>query len=316
MDKAEMLELYRQMVLIRLFEEKCEELYQKGKIGGFMHLYIGQEATGVGAVAARQPQDSLITGYRDHGIALAAGMSARTAMAEMLGRVTGCAKGKGGSMHLADINLKFWGGHAIVGAQIALAAGLAWADQFRQTAGCTLCFFGDGATNISYFHEALNLAAVWKLPVVFICENNKYGMWTPVEKVSAVTEIRRKASAYAIPSDSADGMDLLDVRAKTAAALAHCRAGNGPYFLEVHTYRYRGARTARRKRSASGRPRTRSASSRRCCWIPASPRPRSTASTTKSRRSWPTPCSSPRPRPSRTTVKSGPTSTWRIEWQS
>ena len=236
----ELLELYRQMVLIRLFEEKCEELYQKGKIGGFMHLYIGQEAVGVGAVSARQPQDSVITGYRDHGIALAAGMTARVAMAEMLGRVTGCSKGKGGSMHLADINLKFWGGHAIVGAQIALAAGLAWADKFQRREAATLCFFGDGATNISYFHEALNLAAVWQLPVVFICENNKYGMWTPIEKVSAVTEIRRKASAYAIPSDVADGMDLLDVRAKTAAALEHCRAGHGPYFLEVITYRFRG----------------------------------------------------------------------------
>ncbi len=240
LSRTEMLDLYKQMVLIRLFEEKCEELYQKGKIGGFMHLYIGQEAVGVGAVSARGPQDSVITGYRDHGIALAAGMSARSAMAEMLGKATGCSKGKGGSMHLADINLKFWGGHAIVGAQIALAAGLAWADQYRRTTGCTLCFFGDGATNISYFHEALNLAAVWKLPVVFICENNKYGMWTPIEKVSAVTEIRRKASAYAIPSETADGMDLLDVRAKTAAALEHCRSGHGPYFLEVITYRYRG----------------------------------------------------------------------------
>ncbi len=237
---TEMLELYKQLVLIRLFEEKCEELYQKGRIGGFMHLYIGQEAVGVGSVSARRPEDSLITGYRDHGIALAAGMTARVAMAEMLGRTTGCSKGKGGSMHLADINLKFWGGHAIVGAQIALAAGLAWADKYQRTSGVTLCYFGDGATNISYFHEALNLAAVWKLPVVFICENNKYGMWTPIERVSAVTEIRRKATAYDIPSDLVDGMDLLDVRAKTAAALAYCRSGQGPYFLEIMTYRYRG----------------------------------------------------------------------------
>jgi len=240
MDKAEMLELYKQMVVIRLFEEKCEELYQKGKIGGFMHLYIGQEATGVGAVSARQPQDNVITGYRDHGIAIACGMTARAAMAEMLGKATGCSKGKGGSMHLADKNLRYWGGHAIVGAQIALAPGLAWADQYQGSDGVTLCFFGDGATNIGYFHEALNWAAVYKLPVVFICENNKYGMWTPIEKVSAVTEMRQKACAYNIPTDLADGMDLLDVRAKTAAAIAHCRSGKGPYFLEVHTYRYRG----------------------------------------------------------------------------
>jgi pyruvate dehydrogenase E1 component alpha subunit len=143
-------------------------------------------------------------------------------------------------MHLADVNLKFWGGHAIVGAQIALGTGLAWADKVHGTGACTLCFFGDGATNIAYFHEALNLAAVWKLPVVFVCENNKYGMWTPIENVSAVTEMRRKAAAYAIPSDVADGMDLLGVRAKAEAAFAHCRAGQGPFFLEVLTYRYRG----------------------------------------------------------------------------
>ncbi|MDW8327336.1 MAG: pyruvate dehydrogenase (acetyl-transferring) E1 component subunit alpha [Anaerolineales bacterium] len=240
MDKTEMLELYKQMVVIRLFEEKCEELYQKGKIGGFMHLYIGQEATGVGAVSARRPQDNVITGYRDHGIAIACGMTARAAMAEMLGKATGCCKGKGGSMHLADKNLRYWGGHAIVGAQIALAAGLAWADKYRGSDAVTLCFFGDGATNIGYFHEALNWAAVYKLPVVFICENNKYGMWTPIEKVSAVTALRQKACAYNIPSDVADGMDLLDVRSKTEVAIAHCRAGNGPYFLEVLTYRYRG----------------------------------------------------------------------------
>jgi pyruvate dehydrogenase E1 component alpha subunit len=240
MEKAEMLELYKQMVIIRLFEEKCEELYQKGKIGGFMHLYIGQEATGVGAISARKPQDNVITGYRDHGAALACGMTARAAMAEMLGRATGCCKGKGGSMHLADKNLRYWGGHAIVGAQIALAPGLAWADKYQGSDGVTLCFFGDGATNIGYFHEALNWAAVYDLPVVFICENNKYGMWTPIEKVSAVTKMHEKASGYNIPTAEADGMDLLDVRAKTEAAMAHCRSGKGPYFLEIHTYRYRG----------------------------------------------------------------------------
>ena len=240
MDKSEMLKLYKQMVVIRLLEEKCEELYQKGKIGGFMHLYIGQEATGVGAISARRPSDNVITAYRDHGIALACGMSPRSILAEMLGKANGCSKGKGGSMHLADKSLHFWGGHAIVGAHLALATGLAWADQYRGSDAVTLCFFGEGASNISYFHESLNLAAVWKLPCVFICENNSYGMWTPVARASAVTEIRQKAAAYGMPSDSADGMDLLAVRAVTEKAIAHVRAGEGPYFLEIHTYRYRG----------------------------------------------------------------------------
>ncbi len=235
-----MLRLYKQMVVIRLLEEKCEELYQKGKIGGFMHLYIGQEATGVGAVSARQPHDNVITAYRDHGIAIACGMTSRSIMAEMLGKATGCSKGKGGSMHLADVKVKFWGGHAIVGAHLALATGLAWADKYRGSDAATICFFGEGASNISYFHESLNLAAVWKLPCLFICENNSYGMWTPVARASAVTEIRQKAAAYGMPSDYADGMDLLAVRAVTEKALAHIRAGNGPYFLEIQTYRYRG----------------------------------------------------------------------------
>ncbi|MBL8092895.1 MAG: pyruvate dehydrogenase (acetyl-transferring) E1 component subunit alpha [Anaerolineales bacterium] len=240
LSNEELLRLYKQMVEIRLFEEKCEELYQKGKIGGFMHLYIGQEATGVGTIAARRPDDNIITGYRDHGAALACGMSARVAMAEMMGRVDGCSKGKGGSMHLADINLKFWGGHAIVGAQIALGTGLAWAEQYKKTGAVTLAYFGDGASNIGYFHESLNLAKVWNLPIVYICENNKYGMWTPVEKVSATTSMAHKAVSYDIPSDIADGMDLLDVYAKTQKAIEHCRNGNGPYFLEIVTYRYRG----------------------------------------------------------------------------
>jgi len=240
MDQAAMLKLYQQMVEIRLLEEKCEELYQKGKIGGFMHLYIGQEATGVGVVSARQPHDNVITAYRDHGIALACGMESKIVLAEMLGKATGCCKGKGGSMHLADVNLKFWGGHAIVGAHIALATGIAWGDQYRGSDAVTFCFFGDGATNISYFHEGLNLAAVWKLPIVFVCENNKYGMWTPLEKVSAVTQMRRKAEAYGMPHAEVDGMDLLAVRAATEKAIAHVRAGNGPYFLESLTYRYRG----------------------------------------------------------------------------
>lgn len=238
--KEEMLDWYRQMVLIRRLEEKSEELYQKGKIGGFMHLYIGQEATGVGVVSARKPHDNVITAYRDHGIAVACGMEPKVIVAEMLGKATGCCKGKGGSMHLADINLKFWGGHAIVGAQIALATGIALADQYRGSDAVTLCMFGEGATNIGYFHEGLNLAATWKLPMVFICENNRYGMWTPIERVTPVAEMRQKAAAYNIPSDTADGMDLMAVQAATRKAIAHARAGRGPAFLEIFTYRFRG----------------------------------------------------------------------------
>jgi pyruvate dehydrogenase E1 component alpha subunit len=240
MDQAELLRLYRQMVTIRLLEEKSAELYQQGKIGGFLHLYIGQEATGVGAISARRPDDNVITAYRDHGIAVACGMEPRVILAEMLGKITGCCKGKGGSMHLADINLKFWGGHAIVGAHIALATGIALADKYRGSDAVTLCFFGDGATNIGYFHEALNLAAVWELPIVFICENNQYGMGTSVERASAVVEMRQKAEGYNMANSRVDGMELLAVREATQAAIEHVRSGKGPYFLESITYRFRG----------------------------------------------------------------------------
>lgn len=240
MDQAEHLTLYQQMVVIRRLEEKSAELYQQGKIGGFLHLYIGQEATGVGAVAARSPHDNVITAYRDHGIAVACGMEPKVILAEMLGKVTGCCKGKGGSMHLADKRLNFWGGHAIVGAHIPIATGLALANKFRGEDSVTLCFFGDGATNIGYFHEGLNLAAVWDLPIVFICENNQYGMGTSIERASAVPEMRQKAEAYGMPSARVDGMELLAVHEAAAAAIAHARAGQGPYFLEALTYRYRG----------------------------------------------------------------------------
>jgi pyruvate dehydrogenase E1 component alpha subunit len=240
MNKADTLEWYRQMVVIRRMEEKCAELYQQGKIGGFLHLYIGQEAVGVGAIAARAPQDNVITAYRDHGIAVACGMEPKVAIAEMMGKATGCCKGKGGSMHLADINLRFWGGHAIVGAHLTLATGLALADRYKGSDAVTLCFFGDGASNIGYFHEAVNLAAVWKLPVVFICENNQYGMGTAVDRASAVSEMRQKATGYGLANERVDGMELLDVRAATEKAIAHARSGAGPYFLEVLTYRYRG----------------------------------------------------------------------------
>ena len=240
MDQAELLRLFKQMVVIRHMEERCAELYQQGKIGGFLHLYIGQEATGVGVVSARGPIDNVISAYRDLGIAIACGMEPKVALAEMLGKITGCSKGKGGSMHLADKRLRFWGGHAIVGAHIPLATGLALADQYHHNDSVTICLFGDGATNIGYFHEALNLAAVWALPIVFVCENNHYGMGTSVERASAVTEMRQKAQAYNIPSASVDGMELLAVREATQEALAHVRAGKGPFFLESMTYRFRG----------------------------------------------------------------------------
>ena len=240
MDQAELLSLYQQMVVIRRLEEKCAELYQQGKIGGFLHLYIGQEATGVGAVSARQPQDNIITAYRDHGIAVACGMEPKVILAEMLGKITGCCKGKGGSMHLADKRLNYWGGHAIVGSHIAVSTGIALANQYRGEDAVTVCFFGDGATNIGYFHEGVNLAAVWDLPIVFICENNQYGMGTSIERASAVPEMRQKAEGYGIPNARVDGMDLLAVREATTEAIAHARSGKGPFFVESLTYRFRG----------------------------------------------------------------------------
>jgi pyruvate dehydrogenase E1 component alpha subunit len=240
MEIAEMLKLYQQMVTIRRMEERCSELYTQGKIGGFLHLYIGEEAVAVGAISARGPHDNVITAYRDHGVAVACGMEPKVAIAEMLGKATGCCKGKGGSMHLADIRLRYWGGHAIVGAHLPLATGLALADKYHGSSAVTFCFFGDGATNIGYFHEAVNLAVVWKLPILFICENNQYGMGTTIERASAVSEMFQKACSYDMAAAQVDGMCLPDVRAAVEIALAHVRAGRGPYFLEAKTYRYRG----------------------------------------------------------------------------
>ncbi len=240
MDKEQHLELYYQMVLIRLVEEHAAQLYQQGHIGGFLHLYIGQEAVSTGLISARQPQDRVITAYRDHGVAINAGLPATGVMAELLGKATGVSGGKGGSMHMASVEHNFWGGHAIVGAHLPIAAGLALGDQYLKTNGVTLCMFGDGATNIGYFHEALNLSKVWKLPVLWVCENNQYGMGTAVNRASAVSEIRRKADGYDIPNDCADGMNVLKVREAALKAFEYVRAGNGPFFLEVETYRFRG----------------------------------------------------------------------------
>ncbi len=240
MDKATLLEWYRQMVLIRRFEQKCAELYQLGKIGGFLHLYIGQEAIAVGTIGARRPEDHVITAYRDHGHGLAVGIETKLVMAEMLGKATGISKGKGGSMHLADVNRNFWGGHAVVGAHLSLAAGLGLSESYRETDNAVLCYFGDGATNIGYFHESLNLSGVWDLPVLWICENNQYGMGTTVERASAVSEMIRKASAYGIEGKRVNGMNVFEVYEATQEALQAIREGKGPQFLEMITYRYEG----------------------------------------------------------------------------
>jgi pyruvate dehydrogenase E1 component alpha subunit len=240
MEKAEYLDLYHQMVLIRRVEERAAELYQQGKIGGFLHLYIGQEAVSTGLIAARKPQDRIITAYRDHGVAINAGIPAKSVMAELLGKSTGISKGKGGSMHMADAEKNYWGGHAVVGAHLPIAAGLALGDQYQSTDGVTICMFGDGATNIGFFHEALNLSKVWDLPVLWVNENNKYGMGTTVERASAVSEIRQKAEGYGIPNARVNGMDLVAVRAAAEEHLEYVRSGNGPFFLEAVTYRFRG----------------------------------------------------------------------------
>ena len=241
MEKNEYLDLYQQMVVIRRLEERAAELYQQGKIGGFLHLYIGQEAVSTGVTSVRQPQDRIITAYRDHGWAINVGIDPKIVMAELLGKVDGCSKGKGGSMHMADVDKNFWGGHAIVGAHIPIAAGMALGDVYQDNEeAVTICMFGDGATTIGFFHEGLNLSKVWKLPVLWICENNQYGMGTAVDRASAVSEIRQKAEGYGMPNDRIDGMDIMNVREKVSEVLKGIREDRGPYLLEIMTYRYRG----------------------------------------------------------------------------
>jgi pyruvate dehydrogenase E1 component alpha subunit len=241
MEKERFLELYREMVIIRRLEERAAELYQQGKIGGFLHLYIGQEAVSTGITSVRRPEDRLITAYRDHGWAINAGIDPKVVMAELLGKSDGCSQGKGGSMHMADVDKNFWGGHAIVGAHIPIAAGLALGDVYQgNDEAVTICMFGDGATNIGFFHEGLNLSKVWNLPVLWVCENNQYGMGTAVDRASAVSEIRQKAEGYGMPNERIDGMDIMNVRAKVSKVLDKIRKEGGPYLLEVMTYRYRG----------------------------------------------------------------------------
>jgi len=240
MPKKEHFDLYHQMVLIRRLEENAAQLYQQGKIGGFLHLYMGQEAVSTGLISMRNPEDRVITAYRDHGVAINCGLSAKVVMAELLGKATGCSKGKGGSMHMADVSKNFWGGHAIVGAHLPIAAGMALADIYNKQPAVTICMFGEGATNIGYFHEAVNLAKVWNLPVLWVCENNQYGMGTSIERASAVLEISQKAKGYDIPNARIDGMDIMKVRAAAKKALDFIRQGKGPFFLEIITYRYAG----------------------------------------------------------------------------
>ena len=240
MNKKDQLELYRQMVLIRRVEERGAELYQQGKIGGFMHLYIGQEAVSTGLIAARQPNDRVITAYRDHGVAINCGIPAQQVMAELLGKVTGPSHGKGGSMHMADTTKNFWGGHAIVGAHLPIATGMALGDKYGNHNNVTICMFGDGATNIGFFHEALNMSMVWRLPVLWVCENNLYGMGTAVDRASAVSSIAMKARGYDMPSNKVDGMDVMKVFETAHKAIEAVRSGNGPSLLEITTYRFRG----------------------------------------------------------------------------
>jgi pyruvate dehydrogenase E1 component alpha subunit len=240
MKKDQLLDLYHQMVLIRRVEERGAELYQAGKIGGFMHLYIGQEAVSTGLVAAREPRDRMITAYRDHGVAINCGIPAKEVLAELLGKETGMSKGRGGSMHMASVEKNFWGGHAIVGGHLPIAAGLALGDQYAKNDNVTICMFGDGATNIGYFHEALNLAKTWGLRVLWVCENNKYGMGTAVERASAVVDIQQKAEGYGMKHSQVDGMDVMKVYEAAKEAIEYIRTNSQPYLLEVITYRYRG----------------------------------------------------------------------------
>ena len=229
------------MQLIRQFESKSEEMYKMaGKIRGFFHVYNGQEAIAAGCMTATNHEDPFITGYRDHGLALAKGMSPNAAMAELYGKATGCSKGKGGSMHFFDKDNYFFGGHGIVGAQIGTGAGLAFAEQYRGSKNVVLCFFGDGAARQGMLHEVFNLAMLWKLPVVFICENNNYAMGTSIERTSNVIDIYKLADAYEMPSDKLDGMTPEIVHEGVARAVKRARDGEGPTLLEMKTYRYRG----------------------------------------------------------------------------
>ncbi|MFL6799768.1 MAG: pyruvate dehydrogenase (acetyl-transferring) E1 component subunit alpha [Xanthobacteraceae bacterium] len=239
-DKAQELAAYRQMLLIRRFEEKAGQLYGMGLIGGFCHLYIGQEAVVVGMQLAMKPGDEVITGYRDHGHMLACGMDPKGVMAELTGRRGGYSKGKGGSMHMFSVEKGFYGGHGIVGAQVPLGTGLAFANRYRGNDNVSVTYFGDGAANQGQVYESFNMAKLWKLPVIYVIENNQYGMGTSVARASANTDLHSRGASFEIPGEKVDGMDVRAVKAAGEHAMSWCRAGNGPMILEMLTYRYRG----------------------------------------------------------------------------
>jgi len=241
MDRHDLLSLYRLMLLIRRFEEKSAEMYALAKIAGFLHLYIGEEAVAVGAIAALRPEDYVISAYRDHGHCLAKGTEPARVMAELFGKATGLCKGKGGSMHLVDASRRFMGGYAIVGGHLPLATGLAFAARYQKRDEVVLCFFGEGALPSGHAHEAFNLAALWRLPVIFICENNRYGMGTPIKRAVAVySDIAETARSYGIEAERVDGMDVLAMREATQRVVNKTRSDPAPYFLEAVTYRFMG----------------------------------------------------------------------------
>ena len=239
-EKGNLIKFYRDMLLIRRFEEKAGQLYGMGLIGGFCHLYIGQEAVVVGLEAAAKEGDKRITSYRDHGHMLACGMDPNGVMAELTGRSGGYSKGKGGSMHMFSKEKNFYGGHGIVGAQVPLGAGLAFADKYMENESVTFTYFGDGAANQGQVYETFNMAALWKLPVIFVIENNQYAMGTAQERSTSSPEIYTRGDSFGIKGEAVDGMDVIAVRDAGVKAAAHCRAGKGPYILEIKTYRYRG----------------------------------------------------------------------------
>jgi pyruvate dehydrogenase E1 component alpha subunit len=236
----ELLHYYREMLMIRRFEEKAGQLYGMGLIGGFCHLYIGQEAVVVGMQSAVTSDDAVITSYRDHGHMLACGMDPRGVMAELTGRSGGYSRGKGGSMHMFSKEKNFYGGHGIVAAQVPLGTGIAFAHKYNKTKNVSLTYLGDGAINQGQVYESMNMAALWSLPVIYIIENNKYAMGTSQARASAGTELYMRGTAYGVPGEQADGMDVVAVRAAAEGAVAHCRDGKGPFILEMNTYRYRG----------------------------------------------------------------------------
>ncbi len=240
LDRATLVRIYHEMVLVRRFEEKAAEAYSSGKIGGFCHLYIGQEAVAIGALSAIRKDDYVLTSYREHAHAIAKGMSPESVMAELYGKAGGCSKGKGGSMHMFDSEVNFLGGHGIVAGQIPLATGVAFATKYKGTDQVTLCFFGEAAVNQGAFHESLNMAQLWKLPCIYICENNQYGMGTSLKRAMSLQNISQKGDAYELAAEFVDGMDVLAVREATQRAVERARKDYLPTLLEVRTYRFMG----------------------------------------------------------------------------